>query len=63
MYIEGRGITLEQWIQSSPDCSYWLKEQVRALSHRDSIDALRDAETLLEWARRRVEGKEGIRLC
>ena len=33
--------------------SYWLRDAKKSLATRDPLDALRDAEELLGWARRR----------
>lgn len=40
-------------IKASPGASYWLKAAVTSLDHCDPLDALRDAEVLLDVQRQR----------
>ena len=41
-------------VEHSLGASFWLKQAFRDLSHRDVLDALNDAEALLEFCRVRA---------
>jgi len=43
-------------ILNGPQYSFWLKDQIIALERRDTVDALRDAESLLILAELRFNG-------
>ena len=42
-------------VEHSLGASFWLKQALRDLSHRDVLDALNDAEALLAFARLRAQ--------
>ena len=44
----------EQELLNDPSISYWLKGQVQASQSRDCLDALLDAELLVEVLKERV---------
>jgi hypothetical protein len=41
---------------ADPSASFWIKDAIRALSERDPIDALGDAELLAEVMKERLDG-------
>lgn len=41
-------------IQASPCATYWLKDAVKVASTRDPVDALRDAEALVQYCQKRL---------
>ena len=43
-----------QSIVDDPGCSYFLRESIKKLSARDPVDALRDAEILMEFCKTRL---------
>jgi len=45
----------EKLIFNDPATSYWLKEQLEATKKRDIVDALGDAEMLVEILQGRLE--------
>ncbi|TNC80206.1 MAG: hypothetical protein C9356_14865 [Oleiphilus sp.] len=47
----------ERSLLNDPSVSYWLKEQLEVLQKRDPLDALRDAETLVEVLREKTTSK------
>ena len=47
---------VEERVAKDPSTSYWLKEQIASSSDRDPVDALRDAEILVNILRQRVDG-------
>jgi hypothetical protein len=40
---------------ADPSVSYWMKSSLQSALQRDPVDALRDAETLCEVLRQRLE--------
>jgi len=46
--------TLESELLNNPTTSYWLRDAIIQTGRRDLIDALADAEVLLEVCRARV---------
>ncbi|MBW8191308.1 hypothetical protein K0504_09690 [Neiella marina] len=44
----------EQAIANDPSTSFWLKEQLEATKHRDPVDALDDAESLVSALKSRL---------
>ena len=46
---------IKRTILEDPVASYWLKDAVKSLSDRDVVDALRDAQALLKYARLRYD--------
>lgn len=50
-----KAIELFNRIESSFGASYWLKAAVKTMSKRDPVDALHDAEALLEYCQLRLE--------
>ena len=49
----------EQELLNDPSISYWLKGQIQSSKSRDCLDALLDAEILVEVLKERVR-KAGI---
>ena len=47
-------MNLEQQLLENPSVSYWLKNAIRDTYRRDCVDALHDAEVLVEILRKRV---------
>jgi hypothetical protein len=52
-------MTAYEYIDASPSASYWLKFAAAGQQLRDPLDALQDAEMLLEAARQRYEKVTG----
>ncbi len=50
---------LKNMVESDPCASFWLKAAINAASKRDCLDALNDAEMLLEYVRE-VAKENGI---
>lgn len=42
-------------ILEDPSISYWVKEAVKALDERDTLDAFYDAEIVLQFAKEKYE--------
>ena len=45
----------EAQILQSLSTSFWLREAIKSLAQRDPLDALNDAETLLQVQRQRLD--------
>jgi hypothetical protein len=50
-----------QQLLASPSVSFWLKDALRAMTNRDPVDALNDAELLVEVLTARLEDILGSR--
>ena len=44
-------------ILKDPSTSYWLKHAIKSALKRDPVDALRDAETLVELLKAKLENR------
>jgi len=53
--------TTARALESSMGASFWIKKAALELADRDALDALRDAETLLQIARERAAAA-GLRI-
>lgn len=47
--------SLEQDLLADPACSYWLRERLRDTRQRDPVDALRDAQLLVDVLEQRCQ--------